>query len=259
MTASQHGALDWIDVAVGPNSSVTAIPYPISSDWFVSQQRWVDFEFFNKSIQRIARVAGSDPFDYVGFWFPKLDLHFDDRTGVVAEHPTRWVVGSEKETRFRIAGPARSDQRGALLIDGGKRWRLVWRTSGLYDDGWTQPGVPVRMRLYASKGQRRPELRTVAFLLRAPETGGSRRIALTVGGKTTRAVVGHDSSVTEFARVCVPTRGYADVRLAVDGASEIPGDLSTQSASLVPRRGGLFIASLSQADEIGRCRLPAGG
>ena len=107
ITATYHGTLDWIDEAVGPNSSVTAVQYPISSNWFVSQARWTDFEFFNKSLVRHARLPNVDPFDYLGLWFPKFDLHINPRTGAVAESPTRWVVHSEKETRFQVGGPAK--------------------------------------------------------------------------------------------------------------------------------------------------------
>ena len=50
VTRSQNGTLDWIDGYVGPNASVTMIPFPISTNWFVNDERWVDFEFFNKSV-----------------------------------------------------------------------------------------------------------------------------------------------------------------------------------------------------------------
>jgi hypothetical protein len=250
ITTSAHGTFDWIDEVVGPNGNVTAISYPVSSDWFVNQQRWFDFEFFNKSIQRVGRVAGSDPFDYVGIWFPKLDLHFDDSTGAVLESPTRWVVGSEKETRFRVAGTAKLAQQGAVLIDAGREWRLAWRTFGLYDDGWTVPGAQARMRVYPARGQRTAELRTVAFVLRGSPKGRPRHVSLITPGHVTRAVVGQED-VTEFVPICVPARGYAEIRLGVDGSSAIPGDLATLQDSLRPRRGGVFIASLSEADEVG--------
>ena len=250
VTQSQHGRFDWIDQRVGPDSSVTAIMYPISSDWFVNAQRWVDFVYFNKSIQRLGRVANLDPFEYLGIWFPKLDLHLDPRTGVVAESPTRWVVGSEKESRFWIAGPAIAAAQNGVLIDAGTRWRLAWRSLGLYDDGWTRPGVPVHVRVYPRAGQRKPELRTLSFVLRAPDDVARRDATLSAQGKTIHSVVTPDSH-TEYIKVCIPADGYADVRLDVRGSSAIPGDLATLEQSKSPRRGGIIVASLGEADESG--------
>jgi hypothetical protein len=250
VTLSWHGTLDWIDEAVGPSAGVTAIQYPISSDWFVSQASWRDYEYFNKSIVRDARIAGLDPFDYTGLWFPKLDLHFNLKTGAVAESPTPWIVESVKETRFRVAGPAKFSSGTTELIDAGTHWRLSWLTFGLYDDGWTEPGVPMRMRIYPAPGQKTPTLRTVAFVLRPPAGVSGRAITLSAPGTTTRALM-TQADITEFVHVCVPAHGYAEVQLAVDGSSSIPGDLATLAETSVPRQGGVFIASLAEANEIG--------
>ncbi len=255
VTQSQHGLLDWVDDAVGPNARVTAIPYPISSDWFVNRQRWVDFEYFNKSIVRDARIVNQDPFDYLGLWFPKLDLHFDPVTGAVAESPTPWIVESTKETRFRIAGPAKAYAEDGALIDAGTHWRLAWLTSGLYDDGWTKPSVPMRMRLYPRPGQTRPELRGVAIILRAAT--GSHAFTLRTDGRSVSGVATPDSDTFKVIQACVPAHGYGELRLDVRGSSEIPGDLATYNQSVLPRRGGVFIASLSEADEIGGPCTPA--
>ena len=247
---SWRGTLDWIDEAVGANARVTAIQYPISSDWFVNQASWRDYEYFNKSIVRDARIAGLDPFDYTGLWFPKLDLHFNPRTGAVAESPTRWIVESVKETRFRVAGSAKFSGGATELIDAGKHWRLSWLTFGLYDDGWTEPGVPMRMRLYPAPGQKTPNLRTVAFVLRPPVGVSRRAITLSSSGKVVHVLM-TQADISEFVQVCVPAHGYAEVRLAVDGSSSIPGDLATLATTSVPRQGGVFIASLAEANEIG--------
>ena len=249
ITTSQHGTADWIDQAVGPNARVTAIQYPVTSDGGVNQKRWVDFEYFNRSIVRHARVAGQNPFDYTGLWFPALQLHFDAATGAVAESPTRWIVESLKETRFRIAGPARFQSQDSMLIDAGSHWRLAWRTYGLYDDGWTQPGIPMRMAIYAKPGQKTPRVRTVALVLRGPSSAPQRAIVLRTPGQLIHAVV-TGSSATQFVRVCVPAHGYAELRLTAQGSSHIPDDLETQVPP-APRQGGVFIASLGEADEIG--------
>ncbi len=168
LTAQLHGTLDWIDAAVGSDARVTAIQYPVSSDWFVNEKAWVDYEYFNKSLVRDARIVGADPFDYTGFWFPKLDLHFDPATGSVAEAPTRWVATSVSETRFRLVGVTKFTEQNVELVDVGTSWRLEWLTFGMYDDGWTKPGIPVSVRLYPAPGQRTARVRGVTFILRAP-------------------------------------------------------------------------------------------
>ena len=61
--------------------------------------------------------------------------------------------------------------------------------------------------------------------------------------------------MTATATVCVPKGGYADVEIAVDGASEIPGDLRDIGLGEASREGGVFVPELALADEIGApCR-----
>jgi hypothetical protein len=249
LTAPLHGTLDWIDAAVGSGARVTAIQYPVSSDWFVNEKAWVDYEYFNKSLVRDARIVGADPFDYTGFWFPKLDLHFDPATGSVAESPTRWVASSVGETRFRLVGVTRFNEQNVELIDVGTPWRLEWLTSGLYDDGWTKPGIPVTVRLYPAPGQQTPRIRTVTFIMRAP-TSSQRPVEISAQGHSVQATVTVSSTIASTS-VCVPTHGYAAIRLRVSGASGIPGDQATLADSETPRRGGVYVASIGEADEIG--------
>jgi len=59
------------------------------------------------------------------------------------------------------------------------------------------------------------------------------------------------SSTMASTSVCVPTHGYAAIRLRVSGASGIPGDQATLADSETPRRGGVYVASIGEADEIG--------
>jgi hypothetical protein len=250
VTQSQHNVLDWIDENVGPGGSVTAFMYPISSDWFVNQQRWVDFLYFNKSIQRIARLPGDDAFDYGGIWFPKLDLHVDRATGAIAESPTRWVVVSPGETRLRVAGKAAVAGDGGILVDAGKPWRLAWLTSGLSDDGWTLPGKTAVTRVYSRAGQRKPELRTVSYVIRGPDNIPSRSFTLRAQGKTIHGVATPDA-LTENVTVCVPPHGHADIDMSVNGSSWVyPGDQANYQSSLLSRRAGIYIASLGESDGI---------
>ncbi len=256
LTQSQHGVLDWVDGAVGPNARVTAIQYPVSSNWFVNQERWIDFAYFNRSLVRDATPAGSEAFVYLGIWYPELGLAFDAATGAVAESPTPWVVQSTKDARFQIAGPAKAYAEGAVLIHAGAHWHLSWLSSGLYDDGWTRPGVPVRIRVYPVAGQRTPLSRAVAFELRSPE-GVDHSLTISSQGQVVRAFATPDD-LTKVLSVCVPARGYAELTLTVSGSSPIPGDQASLALSLKPRLGGVYIASLSANDVGGRCSETAG-
>lgn len=257
LTASLHGTLDWIDAAVGSDARVTAIQYPVSSDWFVNEKAWVDYEYFNKSLVRDVRIAGdTDPFDYTGFWFPKLELHFDPATGNVAEAPTRWVATSVSETRFRLVGVTKFNQQNVELVDVGARWRLEWLTFGMYDDGWTKPGTPVVMRLYSAPGQQTARVRGVTFIMRVPTDVGERRVTISAQGRSAQAAV-TPSSTNASMNACVPAHGYAEIHLVVDGESTIPGDQATLADSEAPRRGGVYLASVGEADEIGpTCSMP---
>jgi hypothetical protein len=66
--------------------------------------------------------------------------------------------------------------------------------------------------------------------------------------------------VFQGIRVCVPAKGYAEVRLRTPDSSAIPGDLATLATSLEPRTGGVFLSQIGLADELGgSCTLAASG
>ena len=53
-------------------------------------------------------------------------------------------------------------------------------------------------------------------------------------------------------RVCVPARGHADVRIRSGGESAVPSDAGAPPGA--GRQGGLFLAQIALADELGgRC------
>ena len=75
-----------------------------------------------------------------------------------------------------------------------------------------------------------------------------------VGHQTGKAT---DSS-SSFAqlKVCVPAHGFSDVRVSTPDHSAIPGDLSSIPGSSIPRQGGIDLADVALADEIGSsCKL----
>ena len=226
-------------------------PYPVSSAYLVTQNYWRDLEFWNKSIVRHDVLPDTAHFSYTGYWFAKRPIVFDERTGAVASSPTRYAVQSVGESRFRIAGTVIQQTREALLVDAGRRWRLAWSTRGLAEDGWTLPSTPAVVRLYGDGGTAGARLRSLSLLFRAPEDAAHRRVVVASGADRRTLDVTPEGASADGLKVCVPAGGHADVRIGVDGASQIPGPQTTLAESLVPRRGGVLLARVALADEVG--------
>src|SRR5262249_25576197 len=249
VTASEYDQA-WIDRVVGTAPKVTMIPYPISSNFFSSQQRWRDVEFWNKSVARDAQVPGQG-FLYTGTTFPKLDFRYDPATGTTSISPTRYVAMSDKETRFRISGPAIGAGHDVLLIDAGRRWHLDGATSGLYDDGWTNENVVARVRVFPAPGQRGARLRTLTIAARAPDNIPERVVTATSNAGSWRVTTTNTSTATGSLPVCVPARGWTEVRIRTPDASWAPGSIDTLAHSFTSRRVGVAIGEIALADEIG--------
>ncbi len=254
VTAQVHGSLDWLDIAVGPNAGVTILPYPVSSDWFVSQRYWRDLEFWNRSVSRDLQ-SPSGAFEYTGFWFPKLVPRFDPRTGAVNLTLTRYVVMSDSDTRFRISGTAVSEP-STLLIDTKQPWRLDWSTAGLYDDGWTKPHVVARVQIYPTPGQRGWETRSLTVELRAPAGSSVPHFTVSSNLSSSRGAIAANGSVTEQISVCAAAKHPTEVSLSTPNVTQIPGDASSAATASRQRMGGLQVAQIGLADEIGGACKP---
>ena len=255
VTAPTHGTLDWIDTAVGADAAVTIAPYPVSSDWFVSQRFWRDVEFWNRSVVRDAHFPGTDVFEYTGFWFPKLYPRFDATTGASDVSPTRYVVQTDSETRFRLSGRTRAALAPAVLVDTGGTWRLDWLSAGLYDDGWTKPHVRARVRIYPLAGQHGPVIRSIDIGLRAPDNVPQRRVTLTSNLARWSGDATAGNSVHQQVRVCVPADHFSEVTISAPDASTIPGDGRSLAASSTTREGGVFVSSIGLSDDVrGACK-----
>jgi hypothetical protein len=225
-------------------------PYPISSDYWVNQREWRDLEFWNKSVDRESHYPLSEVFVSTGFWFPKSYIDFDRRTGAADASLTPYVLSADQETRFRLSGTAEVDDAGVTLIAAAQPWRLDWLTSGLYLDGWTKPHVVARVRLFPALGQQTPRTRYLSLAFRAPDPVSTRAVFVTSN-------LDHWSGTTSPAttraqiRVCLPAHGFTEVRVRTPDNSAIPPNLLGAGG---PREGGVFIAQVALADEIGpRC------
>jgi len=250
VSLSQGVVFDWIDRTIGPDAEVTLVPYPgLPGEYFASVGQMWDMEFWNRSIVRSAYRRGE--FEWTPSTFPKLYPTFDPATGRASISPTRYVAQSEKETRFRISGNAVSDTRGVVLTEAEQPWRTDWLTFGLSDDGWTRPGVPMTLRVFAEPGQRGSRIRSVAFGMRAPEDVASRPVDFRTNLEHEGGIATNGATAYRVINACVPAGGYADYRVTVSGSSPVYGDMRSQDTIGEPRDGGVLFTQIALADEVG--------
>jgi hypothetical protein len=246
ITLSQGIVFDWIDRELGPDASVTMIPYAqIQGDYWATAGYWWDLEFWNRSVTHAAYPGNK--FAEIQSTFPKLDLGFDPRTGQASSSPTRYVAQSDLETRFRVRGSTVSLTRDVRVIDAGRSWRADWVSSGLDDDGFTVPGRTATVRVFPLAGQQRPIRRYVTFHVVAH----SARLGVKVGAGTTFVDADQDEDVGTF--VCVPPHGFATVRVRGVGQTRVWGDLGTRAGIFQSRIRGVQIGRISLADETSSC------
>jgi hypothetical protein len=192
-----------------------------------------------------------DGYLYTGTTFPKLGLGFDPASGAVSISPTRYVAESDKETRFRISGTAVGVWQDVLLIDAGAHWRLDWTTSGLYDDGWTKPGIVARVRIFPAPGQREPRLRTLTIAARAPDNIPDRDLTITSNAGSWRTQTTNTDTSAGSVPVCVPARGWTEVKIETPDSSYALGSIDSLADSFTSRRVGVGLGEIALADEVG--------
>jgi hypothetical protein len=249
VTASETGQFDFVDQTVGRNANVSMIPYLVSGDYITSEQKWRDLEFYNASLDRDVLETGPNTYAYTGIWFPKLLLSFDPKTGRANMSPTTWVTVSDKDTRFALAGTPRLSSGDFLLVKAVRPWRAQWLSFGLYDDGWTEPGVTARIRIFPAPGQRQARIRTFAFAVRAADGVQSQPVSVTSNVERWHGDVA--GGVSAAVRVCVPAKGFTEIRLATPKTTTIPGDAAALDQSLGTRQGGVFFGATALAGEVG--------
>jgi hypothetical protein len=254
LTRPDADRFTWLDQTLGPRGKVTLVPYPtIPGDYWASVGSWWDLEFWNLSATRAAYYPGQ--FEETPSTFPKLHLRFDHANGSANVSPTEWVAQSAKETRFRISGPVHAEKYNVLLVNAARPWRTDWLTFGLTDDGWTRPGAPARIRVFAVPGQRTAVSRTLSLAVRAPESSPRARFTVRSNVAKWHADEANAGTVVGTIRVCVPRSGYTDVRISTPLAARTYGDMRDVNSFGFERRLGVFFSSIALADEIGApCR-----
>jgi len=78
------------------------VPYSVDyADYWAGVGFWWDMEFWNKSVDRRSTCR---EFLVDAEHVSEVILHFDPETGLANRSPAKYVVESDKETRFRISG-----------------------------------------------------------------------------------------------------------------------------------------------------------
>jgi hypothetical protein len=245
LTTSNAFVYDWVDRQLGPSKRVTMIPYPsLPLDFFASVGLWWSMEFWNEDVSQSATQDGS--FAWTPSSFPKLKLTFDPATGLASKTGEDFVLASQYDSRFKLAGAQQAAPGDLVLLAPEKPWRALWVSHGLTDDGWTQPGKAAFVRVYAQPGQKEPLLRTLSLSLETLDASGRVSVSSNLGSSTKHLPKG-DS--TGQIQLCVPAKGYADVRIQSPTAVTGPGDLRDATAKSVPRKVGILVHRIDLADE----------
>jgi hypothetical protein len=242
----------WIDKALDTGEKVTMVPFPlVVQNYAADVAYWWDTEFWNKSVDRDLVLDGA--YSWTPKTFPKQSLRLDPTSGRANVSPSDYVVQAVGDTRFHIAtSPGALAYRGAALGRAQQPWRADWVTSGLFEDGWTRPGVTATLKVFATPGQTAPLERFVTLAVRTtPDAKG----AISVSSNADRWRQDSLPKATEHqVAVCVPAHGFGLIDIASPTRTLVYGDPTTvDSYARAARFAGVLITSISLADETGRC------
>ncbi|MGZ4258268.1 MAG: hypothetical protein ACXVRE_10945 [Gaiellaceae bacterium] len=246
MTLDQSMVFGWVDREITTHSEALMMPYPvIRGDYWSNVGFWWDLEFWNRSVDREAAPSAAFANTPAGT-FPKLHLRLDAETGKANIDLDSYVVQAADDARFHIAGRTLTTQRGVSVVLPSRPWHADWVSYGLYDDGWTQPGKPARIRVFAAPGQRGAVRRTLTIALLAAGDVVAHP-ALLRSNEGLARVVAAQNAAQQAVTVCVPAKGYADVTLTTAGSFPIYGDQATAESVGVPRQAGVLVDWVSLA------------
>ena len=252
ITLDQSVVFDWLDRKVGSGGTVTMVPYPLLyGNYWDNVGYWWNVEFWNASVRRAALFDGA--FTATPETFPTTTLSFDRATGRANVSPSDYVAQAVAETRFDLAGKVIGEDRGVNLIRVERPWHAEWLAFNLYRDGWTVPRVDGTIRVFATAGQTARERRYVTVSVRAPNDVPPRPVELRSNAASWTANVGEQPVSNQLA-VCVPPRGYADIRVTAPRYSPIYGDPRSEGSFVsYARSGGVLVTGIALADETGSC------
>jgi hypothetical protein len=252
LTLDQGVVFDWLDRRAGTGADVTMIPYPLlPGTYWENVSYWWNVEFWNASAEHA--VLYEDAFTGTPETFPTEDLSFDRATGRANWSPPGLVATAVAETRFHLAGKALDEDRGVALVRPERPARADWLGFDFYRDGWTIPKVTGRVRVFAAPGQQKEQRRFVTFTARSPRDVGQREFTIRSNAGAWPATADPDGTSLQVS-VCVPARGFADISVDAPQYSPIYGDPRSEASFFsYARSGGVLLAGIALADEVGSC------
>jgi hypothetical protein len=229
--------LDWVDRVIPSGAQAALVPFPSAPSLAADLVLWWDTEFWNRKVSQAYVDRGGD-FRYTPF--PTRTLSPDWKTGIVpgTENAPQYVVVAAHDPRLRFAAHRIGANYGLEILAPSRPYRVAWLTRGLQPDGWTTPGRPATLRLFAAP--RSPV--EVALYLRAPESRA--RYALRANGSTVPGVIAGGGSRTQQLRVCPGGSGYADVELTGRSSARVP-DVQRSFAAVGTRLVGVSLAAVA--------------
>ncbi len=207
---------DWVDRVTSGDAALLAAP--VSRDWSYSAVGWWEVEFWNHAIDR-AFVAPGGVFTYTPFPSRTLALDFARGRFAGTESAPPYVVVFESDPRFGLAGSQAAANVGLRVLAVERPYRALWATRGLYPDGWTRPGRPATLRVYAEPGHGSERVRIAVTLAAPPEARAAVRYRL---GDVTGSIDPGRQAGSEVER-CVPAGGHTDLTLSSAFAATIHG------------------------------------
>jgi hypothetical protein len=213
----------WIDRALPGDAEVGMIPYSLGDQWFASAILWWDVEFWNKRVARGYLFRGR--FGYTPETFPPDTLAVDFATGAVSGEVTPYVVRSNLDARFGLAGQVVATRDVVEVVQVELPARLAWATRGLDPDGWTRPNRPATLRVYGEG------VVAVSMSLGVPSIGAPRGYDL--GGPRVGYLARGETRELQF-EVCAQG-GHADLPIRVLGAGPTLG-IAVPPPTPQPRR-----------------------
>ncbi len=239
---------NWIDTVIPAGNQVAVLAYPLSRDWGQSAIQWWDAEFWNNRADR-AFVVPDGTFTYTPFPSDVLNLDFASGRIAGTDDAPPYVLTAPNDSRFSLAGAQTAANVGLVLREVARPYRAEWATRGLDSDGWTRPGRPAIIRLYAAPG-RPARAATVTVLLDAPPEAGA-PVSYRLGTQT--GTVAPGTRVQPAQTVCLPAGGHADLPLTTGGSATIESPPLGPSPTGPVRNVGVTVSGVVVTDEQQPC------
>jgi hypothetical protein len=208
---------NWVDTVVG-DGPVSVLAYPLSRDWGQSAILWWDAEFWNNSARR-AMIGPDGRWTYTPFSGDVLRLDFGTGRFEGTDDAPPYVLTAPNDSRFLLAGAQTAANAGVVLRQVERPYRALWATRGLDPDGWTRPGRPATVRVYADPGADSRRVTVTALLDSPPEATGD--VSYRLGDQSGSVAPG--ARAQPSATLCLPGGGHADFELTAGRSATIDG------------------------------------